>query len=162
MLGRILALGRYTAVLAVIGSFIGSIILYLYGVYDLILIVQDISTYWRDPDALQKFLITDMIGRIDIFLLGTVLYIIAVGLYELFIKDDLPLPAWIQIHDLDDLKEKLITGVIVVLAVYFLSQALKPEAQEYLLDQGLAIGVIIAALTFYLRVKGGHEKSGSK
>jgi uncharacterized membrane protein YqhA len=52
--------------------------------------------------------------------------------------------------------------VIVVLAVYFLSQALKPEAQEYLLDQGLAIGVIIAALTFYLRVKGGHEKSGSK
>ena len=101
MLGRILALGRYTAVLAVIGSFIGSIILYLYGVYDLILIVQDISTYWRDPDALQKFLITDMIGRIDIFLLGTVLYIIAVGLYELFIKDDLPLPAWIQIHDLD-------------------------------------------------------------
>lgn len=157
MFGRILASARYAAILAVFGSFIGSIILYLYGIYDLVLITQDITTYWRDPDKLQKFLITDMIGRIDIFLLGTVLYIIAIGLYELFIKDDLPVPAWIQIHNLDDLKEKLIAGVIVVLAVYFLSQALKPEAQENLLNLGLAIGAIIVALTLYLRVKGGHE-----
>ncbi len=60
-------------------------------------------------------------------MLAVVLYIMAVGLYELFIDDNLDLPAWLVIHNLEDLKEKLVGVVIVVLAVFFLGRVIESE-----------------------------------
>ena len=56
-----------------------------------------------------------MIEITDIILLGTVLYIVALGLYQLFIDHNLALPRWLKVNDLTDLKRDLI-GVVVVLA----------------------------------------------
>ncbi len=37
------------------------------------------------------------------------LYIIAIGLYELFIDSRIPVPPWLRIDDIDDLKHKLVS-----------------------------------------------------
>ena len=63
----------------------------------------------------SKKLVVAMIEVIDLFLLGTVFYITALGLYELFISDNIDVPEWLEIHTIDDLKGKLISVVVVVL-----------------------------------------------
>ena len=74
----------------------------------------------------------------------------ALGLYALFVDDTLPLPHWLEIHDLDDLKAKLISVVIAVLAVLFLGEVVKWDGQRELLGIGAGIALVIAALTFFL------------
>jgi uncharacterized membrane protein YqhA len=49
----------------------------------------------------------------------TVFYIIALGLYELFVDDRVELPQWLIIRNIDDLKNKLAGVVVVVMAVLF-------------------------------------------
>lgn len=89
----------------------------------------------------------------DLFLVGTVLYVMALGLYELFIDDRLPLPAWLEIHDIDDLKGKLVGVVVVVLAVFFLGEAVGGDGQRDVLRLGGGIALVIAALTYFLSQK---------
>ncbi len=74
-------------------------------------------------ESYGKTLIADSIALIDMFLLGTVLFIVAAGLYQLFVDSRVSLPAWLRITSLDDLKS-LLTGVIIVaLLVAFLGSA---------------------------------------
>ena len=99
----------------------------------------------------------------DLFLLGTVFYIIALGLYELFIDTNIRVPSWLEIKTLDDLKDKLIGVVIVVLAVLFLGQVVSWNGQKDLLGYGVAIALVIAALTYFLRLKiGTKSQAGAK
>lgn len=55
----------------------------------------------------------------DIVLLATVILVIGLGLYELFISQ-LNLPSWLLIRSLDDLKDKLIGTVVAVISILFL------------------------------------------
>lgn len=57
---------------------------------------------------------------IDLFLLSTILYIISLGLYSLFIDAKLPLPTWLSIADLDDLKGRILGVIMVLVAFSFL------------------------------------------
>ena len=46
---------------------------------------------------------------VDQFLIGTVLFVIAVGLYQLFFTTmRMPLLRWLLVHDVGDLERKLI------------------------------------------------------
>ena len=53
-----------------------------------------------------KLTIVEILTAVDAILLGTVLLVIGYGLYELFIDEDLEVPLWLQVKDLDDLKSK--------------------------------------------------------
>jgi uncharacterized membrane protein YqhA len=90
-----------------------------------------------------------------------VLYVIAIGLYELFIDDRIPLPAWLVITDIDDLKHKLISVVIAVLGVVFLGQVMSWDGERNLQSLGIAIGAVIGALTYFLNSKGEQRKGVS-
>ena len=57
------------------------------------------------------------------FLIGVALYIASLGLYALFVDSTLPLPRWPEVHDLDDLKNNLVSVAIAVLAVLFPREA---------------------------------------
>jgi len=82
-------------------------------------------------------------------------------LYELFIDDTLPLPSWLEIHNLDDLKSKLIGVVVVVLGVLFLGQVIAWDGQRDLLGYGTAIALIVAALTYFLSQQPKKAKPAS-
>ena len=75
----------------------------------------------------------------------------AIGLYALFVDDTVKLPLWLEIHNLDDLKEKLLGVIVVALAVLFLGSVIDISNPTDLLVPGLTIALVIGAITFFLR-----------
>ena len=160
MIRHIVAGSRYLIVVAVAGIFIAAIALLVYGALQTsALIVGLFGSPVGGKGA--KALLLAAIELVDLFLLATVLYVIAVGLYELFIDDTLPLPSWLEIHNLDDLKNKLIGVVVVVLGVLFLGQVIAWDGQRDLLGYGAAVALVVSALTYFVSQKTSKPKSKS-
>lgn len=159
MLRTLLASSRYLIIVAVLGSFLASATVLIYGGIEVVeLIVQTV----RSGDVSSKgakALTLAFIEVVDVFLLGTIFYIVALGLYELFVEEGVGLPPWLVIRDLDDLKSKLISVVIVVLGVLFLGQVVTWDGERDLLGYGVAIAVVIATLTYFLSQRAKKEKS---
>jgi uncharacterized membrane protein YqhA len=104
----------------------------------------------NDDGMSQNEMIGKLIKQADYALLATVLYVLALGLYSLFVDDRVPMPAWLRIRDLGHLKELLAGVVVVAIAVIFLGQALTWDGQTDLLAPGLASAAVIAALALFL------------
>jgi uncharacterized membrane protein YqhA len=103
-----------------------------------------------DGHLTQNEMIGKLIKQADYALLATVLYVLALGLYSLFVDDRIPMPAWLRISDLGQLKELLAGVVVVAIAVIFLGQALTWDGKTDLLAPGLASAAVIAALALFL------------
>lgn len=97
-------------------------------------------------------LATDFIEYADIFLLAVVLYIMALGLFTLFVSDKVPLPSWLEFHDFDDLKERLVSVICVMLGVYFLGAVLKGASGLDLLWLGIGTAIVVAAMTAFVHL----------
>jgi len=81
----------------------------------------------------------------------------ALGIYELFIDPEFPAPAWLRIETLDDLKERLVAVVVVLLGVTFLSYVVDLKANWNILEIGVAIAAVLAGLgVFFKLARGGH------
>lgn len=150
--GRIIAGSRYLVIPAVAGIALAGTTLILYAVALTVRLAM--RPFGEGIDATTtKALILGAVELVDLFLLGITLYVIALGLYELFIDPQLPVLPWLIIRDLDDLKARVLGIVIVVLGVLFLGQALTWDGQRDPLRFGAAIGAIIVALTYFLAQK---------
>ena len=162
MIRRILASSRYLIIIAVLGAFLAAIALIIYGGLTTINILIEIFAHPTFTIAGAKHLAVESIEVIDLFLLATVLYIVALGLYELFIDENLPVLSWLVITNLDDLKAKL-TGVITVsLAVTFLAYVVEWDGNTNILALGVSIGIVLFALSFLLpRITKGHKADKS-
>jgi len=93
----------------------------------------------------------------DAYLVGATLMVAAFGLYGLFVIRDGPargthwLPNWLAMRDLDDLKARVVSMLILVAAVTFVDIAVESRDEVGILYLGLGISVVIAALTAFLR-----------
>ena len=144
---RILASSRYFIVVAVVGSFLASAAALVYGGLATVRVVGQAFGSGDFSEKGAKLLSVGLVTMIDLFLLGTVLYIIAVGLYELFVDPGLPMPVWLRITTLDDLKERLLGVVVVLLAVTFLGSAVTWDGSGNILALGLAIGLVLGVVS---------------
>jgi uncharacterized membrane protein YqhA len=158
MLSRLIAGSRYLILFAVVAIFVAAVLLLLYGSVQTIQMIFETISGGSVSSKSAKALILTVIELVDLFLLATVLYVIAAGLYELFIDKAIPLPIWLEISDLDDLKDKLIKVVIVVLGVLFLGQAISWDGTRDLLGFGAAVALVITALTYFLSQKVRKDK----
>ena len=86
----------------------------------------------------------------DIFLLAVALFILSIGLVNLFLSENIPLPKWLEFHDFDDLKERMTSVIIVMIGVYFLGYVLKGSHGIDTLWVGLGCAAIIIALSFFM------------
>jgi uncharacterized membrane protein YqhA len=154
LFSRLLSLTRYTILIPVLGSWLAALICMGFGAYEVVMTIINFFSKTLDSEKIVKLSIINLIEAVDLFLLGTAFYIISLGLYELFIDENAPVPHWLVIHDLDDLKSKLISITIVVLAVQFLAQVLNGKDGSNLLPFGAAIAVVILALAFFIGQKG--------
>jgi uncharacterized membrane protein YqhA len=167
VLRNIFAASRFVIGLAVVGAFLGSVI--LLGISTITLI----NLAWTEIVHLRAngigsltgdhldLLGVELIEIIDVILLGTVLYIVALGLYQLFIDRHLPLPHWLKVGDLTDLKRDLIGVVVVLLGVSFLGEVVNWEGDANVLPLGAGVAFVIAALGFILWLtpkKHGHAE----
>ena len=97
------------------------------------------------------------IKLVDLVLLATVLQVVAVALYSLFIGRDIPVPSWLQHAGIDGLKNLLAGIVAVMLGVLFLEQVITTDGGPGLLPLGIAIAAVILALSYFIRSHpGGH------
>ena len=159
-MSRILSSSRYILLIAVLASFLASAALLVYSGLTVIRLVLDMfSSIQLTPDS-AKELAVKFIQLVDIILLSTVLYIVALGLYELFIDENLPTPKWLHITSLDDLKERLISVIIVMLAATFLGYVIEWDKSIAILALGLGIAVVIAAPWLFIAQRPGQPHAG--
>lgn len=158
MLKRIIASSRYIVSAASVGAFIASLLLLVVALAQTIGVVSRAVTNFRAVVADPKELTLVLVTNIDLFLLSAGFYIIALGFYELFVDDDIELPDWLEIHDFDDLKSNLVGIIIVVIAVAFLGQVIDWKGGADIVYFGLAVGLVTAALTYFITAKGAKDK----
>ena len=119
---RLIGNARYIVIIPVLMTLLAATALILFGAVETVVVIQQVIAKGDFSSKTAKSLLLSFIEITDIFLLATVLYIVALGLYELFIDHQVPVPGWLEIRTLDDLKDKLIGVVIVVIGVGFLGQ----------------------------------------
>jgi uncharacterized membrane protein YqhA len=146
----LLGSSRYLVLAAVFGALIAAAALFVYGLIDTVAVVWQFIVRGEVSGKGAKILMFEFIEVFDLFLLGTVLLIMALSLYEFFIDNDLKLPARLEINSFDDLKANLVTVVIVVLGVTFLGHVVAWDGEQDLLRFGIAVAVVIAALNLFL------------
>ncbi len=143
-LGRFLTAARYSIILGVAASLALALTLFA------VIIGRSALVISETPAAIAsaigaKLLVVDCIELADLILLAVALYIVSIGLFELFIAP-VHMPHWLTITSLDDLKSKLINIVVVALGVSFFGQVVTWDGVTNLLPFGVAIGVVMLAL----------------
>jgi len=150
MLQRAVTLSRYVVFVAVVAALAGSVALILYEAAVVADVIFDAIKQGGFQLQSGKALAIGLIEAIDVFLIAIVALVIGLGLHRLFVDETIPLPRWLKIDDLDDLKGYLVSIVIAVLAVLFLRQAVERAGDLDLLSLAVALAVMIAALVFFL------------
>ena len=109
-----------------------------------------------------KTMALSVIEIIDLFLVGTVAYIAAIGLYKLFITNaETTLPMSSKINTLKDLEDKIIGVIVAALAVAFLGRATGVDEPEALLNYGGGIALVVAALAFFMHHQPKRAEPGN-
>jgi uncharacterized membrane protein YqhA len=150
MLTRLFSWSRYLIIIAVLGSLLASMLVMFFGVYDLVYISVQILQEGAAARDVAKKVAVGAIELVELFLLGTVLYVVGLGLYQLFINKDIQLPAWLEIATLDNLKERLLATVLVMLGVSFLGYAVTWNGDWNIIAIGAAIGIVIIGIAYTL------------
>jgi uncharacterized membrane protein YqhA len=158
VLRRALASGRYLVLIAVVGTFVGSITLMAYETVVVASALVDILRDGTFSPKSAKVLAVGLIEAIDIYLIAIVAYIISLGLYVLFVDESLPRPRWLTFDDLDDLKDNLLSVIVAVLAVFFLRSVVAHEGDLTLLELSAALALVILVLTLFLAKKSKSSK----
>ncbi len=157
---RFFATARFTILIAVIGSFLAAITLLIFGGLVTIKVIAETVSSPKIEFKAMKDLLLAFIQLVDLYLIATAIFVIALGLYELFVDERVTVPAWLEIHHLDDLKEKLIGVIVAVMAVYFLGLLVSWDGQSNLLIPGGALALVTVALTYFISNKPRHSPGG--
>ena len=154
MLKFCLEKGKYVILLAVVSTFLASVATFIWGtvrmITNVVSLIAGLITHEGGHSGVQ------MIASLDSLLLAIVLYIFSVAIYELFFGK-INVPDWLVIENLDGLKEKLASVIILILAVTFLEHLVDWKDAKETLMFGISIAAVLIALVFYM-----HHKKGEK
>ena len=151
---------RFLVLLAVLGSLLAAIMIFLKGAIELVqaahAFLPSLTAFQLTP-ADDKLVLVSIMPAIDYFLFATVLLIFSMGLYELFISEIDPAsrgtksrPNWLNVRSLDDLKSHMGKVIMMILIVNFFQQAfnITYSAPRDLLYLGG--GILLVALSLFL------------
>ncbi len=138
---------RFIAGLPAVGLFLSAIVMAVVTFLNMIEKTFEFIIEAGSPLTLA----TEYIEYADIFLLAVVLYIMALGLFTLFVTDKIPLPGWLKFNDFDDLKERLVSVICVMLGVSFLGSVMQGASGIDLLWLSIATAVVVLAMTIFVK-----------
>jgi len=161
---------RFIIIIAVFALLVSSLAAFYLGVHSTFEAFSEISHSYAEGESLAtNAVIVSLISSIDEFLLGIVLFIIALGIYELFISkiDDkgterIIFPKWLTFHSLEELKATLTKVIIIILMVYFFKSVVMMQFDTPLSILYLAIGIILIAFANYVSHKPHFKGKGEK
>ncbi|WP_295422083.1 YqhA family protein [Sulfurovum sp.] len=156
---------RFFVLLAVIFSMLGGIALFIVASADVWGVVAEVFNVYVNhlhPENFHEEIVGGLIGAVDLYLMAIVLFIFGFGLYELFISEidvakNSAASKILEIHSLDELKDKLAKVIVMVLVVSFFQRVLHTEyngAVEMLYFAGSILGLSVAL--YFLHKGGGH------
>lgn len=157
---------RYVVIAAVICSIVSAIVLFFIGSAEIYTAAQQYFASFSNHLGTfdHSALLMHIIAAIDLYLIGVVLMIFGFGIYELFVskidiaRDNTSITI-LEIENLDELKNKIIKVVIMVLIVSFFERVLKvsDDYQTPLQMMYFAISIFALSLGVYLIKK--HDPS---
>jgi uncharacterized membrane protein YqhA len=157
--------GRLFVILAVIFSMIGAIILFIVASTDIFHVAKEvIGVYFggEHPEDFHEIVVGGIIGAVDLYLMAVVMLIFSFGLYELFISEidpakDHGASKVLEIHSLDELKDKLAKVILMVLVVSFFQRVLHTEYNGAVEMLYFAGSILALSLGLYFMHKGGDH-----
>ena len=151
----ILGLTRYAVIVPALASILGALLLMAQGSIEMVTVLIDAVS---NTSSLKESIV-DVLTAVDAILLGTVLLVIGYGLYELFIDAELPVPLWLRVDDLDDLKSKLIGVVVAIIAVVFVGVFVDSNRSADVISYGVGAGALVVGLAFFAYATKKESKS---
>jgi uncharacterized membrane protein YqhA len=152
---RAIGLTRYLILIPIIGLLLASASFFIFGGIGLIgAIIEGIVEFFQGTTGGHGGAVpaeVEIVEYVHRFLIGTVLFITAVGFYQLFI-DRIEFPRWLRIESTEELETNLIGVTIVVLAVHFMGVVFTYDAEE-LMYFGIGISLPIAALSLFIGLR---------
>lgn len=169
---------RFVIILAVLGSLFAGFAIFYLATVDVFYLVQH-ALHYASSDltdetrkALHDSTVSHIVEVVDGYLLGTVMLIFSLGLYELFISDidqahgTKASSKILVINNLDDLKSRLAKVILMIMIVTLFEESLRMKltAPIDLLYLGGSIALVGLALYLSHAADGagkGHGDSGA-
>lgn len=164
---------RFVIILAVLGSLFAGFAIFYLATVDVVYLVQHALHYASADEEARKVLhdsiVSHIVEVVDGYLLGTVMLIFSLGLYELFISDidqahgTKASSKILVINSLDDLKSRLAKVILMIMIVTLFEESLhmKLSAPIDLLYLGGSIALIGLALYLTHAAESGGKGHGS-
>jgi len=156
---------RFITLLPVIFSLLGALVLFVVASLDLWHVTTHtfyILTNNLHPENFHENIVSEIIGAIDLYLIAIVMLIFSFGVYELFISEideanNTKASKILEIHSLDQLKDKLAKVIVMVLVVSFFKQVLHTDYSTPLEMLYFAISIVALSIGLYFLHKGGDH-----
>lgn len=139
---------RLIVVVAVLAVLAAAFSLFLLGAW---LALSTVWTTWRDVGATDlgtNEIVIRFLQIVTVMLKAVFFYLIGVGFYSLFISP-LNVTVALGVETLNDLETKIISVIIVIMAVDFLEGFIRSEAPLEVLYSAAALALAVAALVFF-------------
>lgn len=154
---------RFLAIVPVLFGLVSVLNLFWLGTLEVFESIRLYNEFEGTFSAFTTQVMTNIIGAVDLYLIGIVLMLFSFGIYELFIsKIDVGRANQeiriLEIHSLDELKDKILKVIVMVLVVRIFKQVASMPISNYQDVLFLGITIILIAGSAYLL----HQSSGHK
>ena len=153
-------ISRVLVVIAIIGMIITSVIVIITAFAEVFRIISFFLHEGMLSEEAGTFLSVNVTEMIDLYLIGLVLIIMSLGLYQLFIDADVDLPEWLDTPSFDSLKLRLLIVIVVILPVTFLGYVSTTNDGTMIAGMGIGISLVMIAIGYILSIasKGQIER----
>jgi len=158
---------RFVVLFAVLFGLVGAIVLFVvasFDIYNVTAYVFEVYTTHAHPKYFHEKVVGDIIGAVDLYLIGVVMLIFSFGLYELFIsdidaakEDEERESKILAIHSLDQLKDKISKVIVMVLVVGFFKKVGLATYSSPLELLYLALSITAVSVGLYFLSKVGKH-----
>lgn len=160
----LLVKSRFVTILPVIFGLVGAFVLFFVASYDVLKVVLFTYQYFFSSASeinLHEDVVALVIGAVDLYLMALVLFIFSFGVYELFINEieefkQSKQSKVLEVHSLDQLKDKLAKVIIMVLVVNFFQRVLQMKFNTAVDMAYLAGSILALCIGLYFMHKGSH------
>jgi uncharacterized membrane protein YqhA len=150
---------RFFMLIPIIGLAVAAFILFFEGGIELVHLLVKMFAETAKIDT-KSAIIVGIVEVVHLFLVGTVLFLTSLGLYQLFIHV-LPLPGWLKMNNIEELELNLVGIVVVVLAVDYLSVIFE-EQEVNMAVYGVGYALPIVALAYFMKIRSEIRSSESE
>lgn len=148
LFAHLIGRSRAIVVVAVIAVMLAAFSLFMLGAWLALTIIWEAWAEVFRAEVGTAELIVRFLEIVTVMLKAVFFYLIGVGLYSLFISP-LNVTVALGVETLNDLETKIISVIIVIMAVDFLEQFIEFSSATNVLQAAAALGIAVAALVFF-------------